>query len=127
MSTIKLMKPKFLDYCIILLALLVCVFSFYMLASQKGDASLLIIETPTGKWKYPLEKDRIITVQGALGESIIEIQEGKAFFVDSACPNKTCVLSKPIEKKADWAACLPNRVFIRIEGNEEGDLDAISF
>lgn len=121
------MKLKFLDYCIILLAVLLCASSFLLISSQKGQASELIIETPEGKWKYPLEKDRVIQVHGSIGESIIEIQDGKAFFVDSACPNKTCVLSKPIEKKADWSACLPNRVFIRIDGNEEGDLDVISF
>ncbi|HQC26631.1 MAG TPA: NusG domain II-containing protein [Treponemataceae bacterium] len=121
------MKIKRVDYCILILALGLCVFSFYMISSQKGQATQLVIESPEAVWKYPLEKDRIIKVQGSLGESIIEIQDKKAFFVDSACPNKTCVLSQPIEKKADWSACLPNRIFIRIDGSDESGLDAISF
>lgn len=121
------MKLKLLDYFVIILALGLCVLSFYMISAQKGEASLLIIETANGKWKYPLEKNRIIHIEGSLGKSIIEIRDAKAYFIDSACPNKTCVLSKPIEKKAEWAACLPNRVFIRIDGKDDSDLDAISF
>ena len=119
------MKIKRIDYCILILALGLCVFSFYMISSQKGQATQLVFESPEAVWKYPLEKDRIIKVQGSLGESIIEIQD-KSFLWIPLAQIKPVFFHQP-SKKADWSACLPNRIFIRIDGSDESGLDAISF
>ena len=38
----------------------------------------------------------------------------------------TCVASRPVSKNGEWAACLPNDVFIRVESGAS-DLDAVSY
>ena len=94
--------------------------------AYRGGASRreLVVHTPRGIFAYDMSKDRIIDIEGAIGISRIEISGGTARFLDSPCPNKTCVQSMPIRETGEWAACLPNQVFLRIEGGRAGAVDA---
>ena len=61
------------------------------------------------------------------GESSIQVESGKAKFLDSPCENKNCIQSGEISVNGQWAACLPNGIFINIEGkNKENTFDAVS-
>ena len=64
---------------------------------------------------YPLNKNREVEIAGILGNSVIEIQDGRAFFKESPCTNKTCVHMGVVSAENDWAACLPNDIFIRVD------------
>lgn len=88
-------------------------------------AAVLVVASGEEEWIYPLSQDREIEVQGVLGITYVHIGNGAAHIEDSPCANKTCIASPPIRNTGDWSACLPNGVFIRIEGSEGGDeLDA---
>jgi len=92
-----------------------------------GPAAAVVVVSSGGQdWIYPLSQDREIEVQGLLGITVIHIGEGTAHIEDSPCTNKTCIASPPLRNTGDWSACLPNGVFIRIEGSEvDGELDAM--
>ncbi len=115
------------DIFIILLALAVCVYSVIAVRNGTRGDTILTIESPEGKWKYPLDKDGTYDIPGENGVSVISIKNGEAFFVESECPNKTCVMTPPISKGGEWIGCLPNRVFIRIEGEEKTGFDAVGY
>jgi len=88
-------------------------------------AAVLVVASGGQEWIYPLSRDREIEVRGVLGITSIHISDGLAHIEDSPCVNKTCIASPPIRNTGDWSACLPNGVFMRIEGSEDGDeLDA---
>ncbi len=88
-------------------------------------AAVLVVSSGEQEWIYPLSEDRELEVQGLLGITYIHIGDGRAHIEDSPCANKTCIASPPIGNTGDWSACLPNGVFIRIEGAEDEDgLDA---
>jgi hypothetical protein len=83
----------------------------------KGPAEVTI----TGKdgvWVYPLSSDRDISVAGPLGVTHIEIRAKAVHIEDSPCPNKTCIAAGAISASGQWLACLPNRVFVRVEGGK---------
>jgi len=115
------------DIFIVLIALTVCVFSIMGISSRVHGNTILTVESPEGVWKYSLDKDGTYEIPGENGNSIIGIKDGDAFFIESECPNKTCVLSAPISKGGEWIGCLPNRVFIRIEGEEKTEFDAVGY
>ena len=75
----------------------------------------------------PIEKDRILTVDGPQGKTIIEIKKQKLRVKDSPCPKKLCVKRGWIERGI--IVCLPNKVVITI-GNESDEdntvVDAIT-
>ena len=88
------------------------------------SSAMLSVSVDGSEWIYPLSNDRVIEVPGLLGMTRIVIQNGAAHIEDSPCENKTCVASPPISRTGEWAACLPNAVFIVIQGAENDELDA---
>lgn len=76
--------------------------------------------------RYSLNHDRVISVNGPLGESRIQIKAGKVSILSSPCPNHYCV--KMGETKTGGAAlvCVPNEIIVRIGGDDYGKVDAIS-
>jgi len=46
---------------------------------------------------------------------------------DSPCRDKICVLGGWISHSGEWLACLPNSVFVRVEGADTGPVDAQTF
>ena len=103
------------DIIILALFLLVTAFSFLSLKSDKKPEHLLSITSGNKEYVYSLKKAQTVKIQGALGVSTIVIQDGKAFFAASPCDNKTCIHMGAVRNENDWAACLPNDIFIRIE------------
>ena len=58
---------------------------------------------------------------------VIEAENGRIRFVESSCPDKTCVRTGWLDSPGDTAACLPNRVVVTIVGTAEpGDIDMIA-
>ena len=120
----KVFRP--LDFVILAVFIAVAAGSVVAVASMpKQDVPLLTVHAPDGEYVYPLNKNREIRMEGVLGESVLIIEDGKAFFRESPCPNKICVQTRPVEHDNDWAACLPNQVIIHVETtNKKDGLDA---
>ena len=112
----------------ILIFLIVIFLSFFNLFRKKNEKTAeLFVQTPKEKFVYSLAKDGIYKFKGLLGESSIQVESGKAKFLDSPCENKNCIQSGEISANGQWAACLPNGIFINIEGkNKENTFDAVS-
>ena len=119
-------KPA--DFFLILTSLAAIAFSFIMIRHGKTEKKNIVVDTPDGKYIYPISKNDVYILKGKIGESKIKVKDGKVKFLDSPCPNKTCVGSGWKSANGDWAACLPNGVFVKIQGteNNERKLDSIS-
>jgi hypothetical protein len=121
------MRLKAFDYLAISLSLLaVGGFSLYAYAGQSKTGDV-VIEASGVQWIYPLNVDRTEPVKGPLGDTIVVIKDGKAFVQDSPCPDKLCVHMPPISKPGQWIACLPNRVFVRVRGTSDQNIDELSY
>ncbi len=118
-------KP--IDYALILIFILIIIASILLLPKSKGESKMLVAGSPKGEYIYSMSQNGLYSIEGVLGISIIQIEDGQAWFVDSPCPNKTCVQSGRISNNGDWAACLPNDVFIRIEESSSAQMDATAF
>lgn len=66
----------------------------------------------------PLDKDRVVSVEGPLGVSVVEIKKGKVHMKESPCPRKICVHQGWTDRGA--ITCLPNSVMIAVyeDGHE---------
>lgn len=119
-----------LDIIMIICALLVCILLF--LRSFSGDfaAYQVEIKSEEGTYLYSLESNHELSLTGPLGITSILIANQEVQVLDSPGRQKICVKSGPISKNGQWLACLPNKIFIRIIGNErfsESQVDAITF
>lgn len=74
---------------------------------------------------YSLLQDRRLELQGREGPVEIAIEQGEARFLHSSCRNQICVHSGWLRHAGDTAACLPNRISLRLTGDAR--YDAIAF
>ncbi len=68
----------------------------------------------------------MFTLQGKRGLCVLRIQNGKIRMEKSNCPLKICQHQGWISKPGEMILCIPNQVYVRIEGNIENHLDAIT-
>lgn len=100
---------------------------FLVFATDRGGAPATVeIRSFQGDLVYPLSQDREILVPGPLGETLVEIKDEQVRFVSSPCRDKICVYASFLSRRGQWAACLPNGVFVTITGEDAaGDGPAV--
>jgi len=121
-------KLRALDWAAI--AANVLAISFFSWYAYGGAASqpMLYIQNESGSWVYPLDTDGEYRIPGPLGETLVILKNGEAHVEDSPCRDKLCVYMGSISRRGGWIACLPNRVFLRVDDREEeDDVDASVF
>jgi hypothetical protein len=94
------------------------------LSTRKGDWAVIEVDQKVVK-RVPLAKNQIIPVEGRLGVTHVEILDGRAHIHSSPCQNKVCIKSGFIQSTDRVAACLPNRVVLKVQSNSIRGVDAI--
>lgn len=121
------MRLKFLDWIVIVIAVLIIgTFSFSAYANPSAPGST-VISGPGSQYIYGLSEDGVYSIPGDLGDTIVEIHDSHVRVLESPCREKICVRTGEISRSGAWIACIPNRVFIRIEGDSDEETDATSF
>lgn len=123
-------RVTIVDGIIFIIALSISILSFSLYNTINGTPEVHV--TSGGKeWVYDLSVDTYQTFTGPVGTTSIEIKDNKVHVHESDCKNQVCVLAGWISKPGEWVACLPNNVFIVIQGAVEEvsdeQADEISF
>ncbi|MCE1157390.1 MAG: NusG domain II-containing protein [Spirochaetia bacterium] len=125
----KLPRVKVLDIVIAAIGLGLVLLSVSLVYSNSRGRLMVHISGAEGEWLQPLDRPAVIEVPGPLGITVVHIENNSVHIEKSPCPNQTCVAAGDISAANLWIACLPNNVFVNIEG--AGDpleaLDASSF
>ncbi len=66
-----------------------------------------------------LAKDQTITVPGPLGESIIEVKDGRVRVARDPSPRQYCVHQGWLSRAGEAALCLPNEVSVELAGERK--------
>ncbi len=110
--------------------LVACVVAWGMigLRGRRSDrlAGEVVIYGPDAVARVPLADValRRVRVPGPLGETVVEIEGGVARIVESPCRAKVCMRMGIVSSPGDWVACVPNRVFVKVEAS--GAVDAVT-
>ncbi|MDR2392544.1 MAG: NusG domain II-containing protein [Treponema sp.] len=123
-------KP--LDFGALGLALSITLVITVALYARRGTASrILIAGEGGGHWIFPQDATELVTVPGPLGDTVVQLEDGRARILSSPCTNQTCVAAGVIQGHGQWIACLPNQVLVSIEKIEEkpgdGGLDGAAW
>jgi hypothetical protein len=110
------------DYLVTFIAVAFTSASAIFIYGGSNDALFVKVSAGTNgaRWVHPLSATEHFSVSGPLGETFIEIKDGKARITDSPCENKTCVASGAIHGEGAFVACLPNRVILTVESRAGG-------
>ncbi|MDR0759008.1 MAG: NusG domain II-containing protein [Treponema sp.] len=109
---------KALDIVVILLALGLTGFSAFTVYGKPRDTTRVVINGSGREWVFPLDADETVAVPGPLGNTIVRIQDNQAWVESSPCTNQVCVAAGHVHQRGEWVACLPNNVFLMVEGQE---------
>ncbi|MCF8721205.1 MULTISPECIES: NusG domain II-containing protein [Nitrospina] len=121
-----MLKPTRADKILIacLFAANLALFSGIDYTRTAGDWVVIEVSQKEVK-RLPLKKNQLVHVEGPLGETEVQIQDGKARILKSPCSRKLCIKSGYIQYADRIAACLPNRVVVRILGSTYRGIDAV--
>ncbi len=126
-KTIKDTTPA--DRLLFLFLISICIAGIFISKDALSRNSDVVIEID-GKPVYtlPLQTDRLLSIEGAYGNIIMEIKEGKVRVKEAHCPNQICA-------KEGWTSrgvivCLPNKIIIFVGSSnkkkQQPGIDAIT-
>ncbi len=124
----KLFAPKPLDVLALLISVVMVAGAAVFAYGNGTEPGGVSIQSDEGTFLYPLDQERRVAVQGPIGETFVQIQDGHVHVDDSPCRDKICIAAGALRMTGQWTACMPNRVFVRVEGGEvEDGVDAQTF
>ena len=128
MVDVKKIPIKPLDIPVIILSMALTLFIAARVYSGKSGSPQVIIRGGQDRtWIYPLDTELELSVTGPMGETRVLLGSGRAAVLSSPCNGQTCIAAGGITRSGQWLACLPNRVFLLIEGSGGGEVDAVSW
>jgi hypothetical protein len=93
--------------------------------SQGSDVIIEVDGKPA--YTLPLNADRLLSVDGPFGPTLVEIERGKVRVKESHCRNRICVREGWISRGV--IVCLPNKLVIMVGGSnkhQKQGIDAIT-
>ncbi len=111
------------DIVIIVLVLLfagvVCLF-----IQGKEDGEYIRITAHGETDIFSISEDRTIEQKtGKGGYNTIVIKDNEVYMENASCPDQICVHHKAVSKNGESIICLPNEVYIEIEGSTGREID----
>ncbi len=97
------------------------VLSFSVLLLQKGGSRVVVSANDKIIFVAPLDQDQRVELEGPLGITVLQIENGAARIISSPCARKVCMSMGRAEHSGDLIACVPNQLVIRVEGDNVED------
>ncbi len=69
--------------------------------------------------KFPLSVDRQVPIQGTLGLSVVEVNQGRVRVQADPGPRQYCVRQGWLDQAGQIALCLPNQVSVMLVGSSK--------
>lgn len=94
---------------------------------QRGAGGMLVIRSKGSVVsELSLQRNRTLSVNGALGATIVEVNNQRARIASDPSPKQYCVRQGWLQQIGEIALCLPNQVSIEIAG-AENRVDSLSY
>lgn len=110
---------------IVIVVLAALALAAWPLAVAVADgADEVTITGPCGETVVPIGTDAVYEIDGARGTVTVTIEDGSAAVTESDCPDHVCVRTGAVRAPGSVIACVPNRVIVRVGGDDTDGLDA---
>lgn len=112
----------------VLLMVGIAVLFAFSLHKEKGSGWVIVTCDGEEYGRYCLKEDQTVEITDAKGQvtNVLVIAEGKADMAEADCPDKLCVHQKAIAYAGENLVCLPNRVVVTVEAEQENGLDGFA-
>jgi len=119
-------KMKKNDLILIIIVIVLAAAAFLIHNFMGGDNAGVVTVKVDGELKgtYSLLENQEIEING--GSNILVIKDGEADMIWADCPDKLCVKQKSVSKNNENIICLPNKVIVEVESDENSEYDAVT-
>lgn len=119
----KLMKMKKMDIvlCFAVLAIAGCCLLGYSYLGKEKAARVIVEQDGEVVGEYSLEDDKEIKINET---NVLTIKEGHVDMTWADCRDQICVKHKSISKNGETIVCLPNKIIVTVDSDENASLDA---
>lgn len=111
---LALLRPG--DWLSILLCLLLVATSFPLLWRGGTAEAVVVRRDGQAVARLPLTMSKKIVVAGALGDTVVEVQPGRARVLSDPGPRQYCVRQGWLSRPGAVAICAPNHVSLTLTG-----------
>lgn len=118
------MKKNDIVLIIIVLVIAASVFLIHNFVGAKSAGVVTVKVDGELKGTYSLLENQEIEIND--GSNILIIIDGEADMTEADCPDKLCVKQKSISKNNENIICLPNKVIVEVESDENSEYDAVT-
>ena len=98
----------------------------WVLGARRGRP-IFRVTSGESTWLLRPDTDQVLEVSGPLGNNRVVVRDGSVFMEAAPCANQICVKTGRVARPGQWIACLPNRVFVAVEGGADEQIDARSY
>ncbi len=108
-----------------LLALSVLLLILGNVDSKGGSAT--VTDSQGRVYTFNLSENKDIRIETDLGYNVISVRDGKIYVSDADCPDCSCVKQGGINKKGDKIVCLPHKLIVEVDSEDNTELDSVTY
>jgi hypothetical protein len=90
-----------------------------IVVGDSAQPTMVRIRAEESEFTYPADQPRQLSFDGPIGTTRVQIDDGGVQVLSDPGRQQICVRQGRIDEAGQWLACLPNRVFIRLQGDPE--------
>ena len=121
----KSLKNDLILLAVVLLIGALLYLAFKLIKPHDGAKAIITVDGKVYK-ELSLNEDTSLTVSTELGTNVVIVKNGEIYVESADCPDKICVNHAHINKTNETIVCLPHKMVITIEGNEEETIDSVA-
>ena len=112
----------------ILTAVCLIIFGVFLLLNRSHGNTIVITRDGELYGKYKLSQDQTIEIEDTKHKvtNTLQIKGGEAKMIDADCPDKLCMHQKAISVSKENIVCLPNRIVVTVEDDNNEGLDGFA-
>ena len=119
---------------IFLIAIILCIallFLFIQKITSKDGTKVIVMQDGEFIHEFLISEnlhgDNALRIVTPYGVNVLEIKSGEASVIEADCPDGLCVKQKAISKQGESIICLPHKLVITVESDEESEIDSFAY
>ena len=112
----------------LIFGLFIVALSGYMIISclQNKKGAVVHVQVDSKDYgTYMLDENQEISIKSGDKENVLVIEDGYVYMKSATCPDQYCVQHNKVSKNHETIICLPNKVVVEVEQDEELSVDVI--